>query len=1766
MESSSTEAFISSVMTKEEDAAKLHIEEIRTQKFSIGKKDSNPLTLDLHHAVTSLSAELYQKDIHFLMELIQNAEDNEYKEGVEPTLEFVLTKKDITGSGASATLLVFNNEVGFTRKNIDSICSIGRSTKKGKRQQGFIGEKGIGFKSVFLVSSQPHIFSNGYRVRFDEEPDQDCGIGYVVPQWVSGKPYLSSICDVYGSEKILPTTTFILPLKPDKVEAVRAQLSELHPEILLFLSKVKRLYVRGCDAEEADDVSTISIFSETEHLKLSDKTAKSRFVQLSVKEKMCDAEQLCKYYLWREEFPVKPRNKVRIRMDVEKWVITLAFPFGERLRRGTSSVGIFAFLPTAMVTNFPFIIQADFILASSRESIRLDNVWNLGILKCVPSAFVNAFQSCVEDFSLFPSISQPFEFLPAQDSPIPEFNNLRESIRTNLQDLRIVPCQVFSGKCLFLQPQYACRILPKFRDLLVRIRSEGAVSSGSASLKRVLHPYLDIEKYSAVLEFLGVTSSSGAWYTTCINSCNLVLLSDEVYVQLLGLIADNKEKFSNRIDCLPLIKYINREGNSELSTMTKTTTGGMLKVRYSLEVELHSWLNQCNMELGCPNNVYLLPNSTQKALLNYPKMVNNEKTNHFESSSLYNWLSYHAGVKLFTTHDYASLLWNHVSTKEPYLAVTLANFLYHAHKKCFLNDSEIHYFCERIPVIDGAGNIQMQRTVTLVHALGSKWVKLFGPHNPFLQQNYVDIGVVYSKSCMFLGESTPRKELLNFVSKYSKAVDLPELSPPDVTLQITSHELSSKQAFLLLDWIRLLRTRGSCLPTKFIESIRDGKWMKTYTGYVSPRRAFLPNETGKIIFDMMKHVMEDISIIDVEFYENQITLYQDELKFLGVGLGSEAVRKLVSNHFKSFTSQGMSKEFSFALLDFISFSKRRRMVDKDWLSVMKEKKWLKTHHGYDAPKGSILLPFDIEAETCSNVTNLPIVDEAFYGSRLRSFLSDLRLLEVEYDREEVQKLIAENVTLTPNLSSMTGSCGLLLLKCIRCLGSGAAGLINTIKCQPWMKTTFGFRCPEETVLIDPCWGSLLSVLQVPAIDELYYGNEMRHFIDELQAIGVVVGNVGVSNTIAAQFKSILSSSGLAPSNVLSLLGCIREISQTMSLQSPELNWLLCEKWLKTRHGYKTPNESIIFSSKWGSILLYVDLPLVDDIYYGLGIYKFKDELQMLGAITDFEGGALFVAKGLCSPIDPELVSADGFISLLECIKSLKSRSLDDPLLGDFVKNIAKSRCLKIRNGYKTPEECILFDPAWEGILKRSDAPTIDESFTGTDISLYKNQLRDIGVKVDPLEVCSLLSGLLFSLTDTAYITRIYSFLTEFFWSPQVLDKCNSKVWIPDPKGTGEWVNSLDCVLHDRKNLFGSRFFCLDKLYKKELLPMFCSAFGVAEHPSINDYLQLWNTWAMRDNFQVTVEECNSFWGCVLDNWNQHVEDTLKEKLTKLPATISSMVGEIYVMSREEVFIADDLQLKTIFSSCDKVPLFVWFPKSNSSSFIPPRRLRKIYDCLGVKRISQSVEYNVTGMESLDHLEKVEPRNELIRRGLIKIILGFLAGPLVDMPLKERHKAAKLISVLSVYKSDKPIKVCYRLMPSASTTVEVEKIKLVLWEKNLQRLLIDRLAYEDGKADLEFVTSFADELAQGLLADARPTAADALSKIIQMGFMFDFIENEVDFLLMKENLELYMEDEQFLDSAFVTSGKTGLVYRKRSCKQSQQFDPSTPMVSCKKQRK
>ena len=85
-------------------------------------------------SIQRLSAELYSGDAHFLLELIQNADDNTFNAHAIPKLQISLD---------AGSLSFHCNEVGFSEANVLALCSIGESTKLAA-DSGSIGNKGIG--------------------------------------------------------------------------------------------------------------------------------------------------------------------------------------------------------------------------------------------------------------------------------------------------------------------------------------------------------------------------------------------------------------------------------------------------------------------------------------------------------------------------------------------------------------------------------------------------------------------------------------------------------------------------------------------------------------------------------------------------------------------------------------------------------------------------------------------------------------------------------------------------------------------------------------------------------------------------------------------------------------------------------------------------------------------------------------------------------------------------------------------------------------------------------------------------------------------------------------------------------------------------------------------------------------------------------------------------------------------------------------------------------------------------------------------------------------------------------------------------------------------------------------------------------------------------------------------------------------------------------------------------------------------------------------
>ena len=234
------------------------------------------------------------------------------------------------------------------------------------------------------------------------------------------------------------------------------------------------------------------------------------------------------------------------------------------------------------------------------------------------------------------------------------------------------------------------------------------------------------------------------------------------------------------------------------------------------------------------------------------------------------------------------------------------------------------------------------------------------------------------------------------------------------------------------------------------------------------------------------------------------------------------------------------------------------------------------------------------------------------------------------------------------------------------------------------------------------------------------------------------------------------------------------------------------------------------------------------------------------------------------------------------------------------------------------------------------------------------------------------------------------------------------------------------------------------------------------------------------------------------------------------------------------------------------PLFVWFPPRCSAS---PAKLLEIYTSLGVRKISEAVQFDLHCTVSAS--EKIDKTDSLIGKALIKLVLAF-----ADMPMEEKHEIAKSLLELSIYGTEYPISVQYALqLPLQKRKLEVEIEKMVLWEKNSQRLLVKKSSWNEGWKDIEFMASFARAISEAVLPNSWDQK-DKLCRIIQMGMAFGLEEEAVDSLLRTENLELSVEDKDFLDRLF-PSGKSSPVLLKR--KTINPLLPSTPNGSACRRR-
>lgn len=277
-----------------------------------------------------------------LLELLQNADDENSNE-VLITLNTHENLLQISNRGDDCK--------PFSYEGIRSLMISNLSSKTTKK---FIGNKGLGFRSLINWSEKITINSNNldiifskqivsliYDDLFDKNQHKQLVEERNLPLNIKPIPFLS-IPSIEDNNNGKWTTTISIIFKNNFLEDIQKQLNELKEEILLFLNSITRLTVivdanKVFDAKKEDLDTKYTIYQKKEKLpiELWDKANEEEYYDL----------------------------KIALNNNSDNTIHEL-----------------FAFFPTKIDIKFPFIIHGTFELNSSRNQIN-DSQKNKFILK-----------------------------------------------------------------------------------------------------------------------------------------------------------------------------------------------------------------------------------------------------------------------------------------------------------------------------------------------------------------------------------------------------------------------------------------------------------------------------------------------------------------------------------------------------------------------------------------------------------------------------------------------------------------------------------------------------------------------------------------------------------------------------------------------------------------------------------------------------------------------------------------------------------------------------------------------------------------------------------------------------------------------------------------------------------------------------------------------------------------------------------------------------------------------------------------------------------------------------------------------------------------------------------------------------------------------------------------------------------------------------------------------------------------------------------------
>lgn len=310
--------------------------------------DERDLLSTVENAVR-LFVDMYADHAHFILELLQNAEDALGKRGPEwqgpRAVLFHLTKDELRFEHSGRP---------FDEADVRSICEIGESDKA--EDFTAIGRFGIGFKSVYAITDRPEVHSG---------PADFVIENYIEPV---GVPAIERDAD---------DTVFLFPLKADAESAyedVAAGLRGLGVSTLLFLRQIEEIewsvedgrrgqYLRETETV-ADDIRKVTLIGQ-------------EFGEPDVSEE---------WLVFSRPVDIdggKPAGHVEIAFALD--TVTQKI-------RPVSDSKLVAFFPTSLTTHLGFLIQGPYQTTPSRDNVPPHLPWNKRLVEETSDLLVRALR------------------------------------------------------------------------------------------------------------------------------------------------------------------------------------------------------------------------------------------------------------------------------------------------------------------------------------------------------------------------------------------------------------------------------------------------------------------------------------------------------------------------------------------------------------------------------------------------------------------------------------------------------------------------------------------------------------------------------------------------------------------------------------------------------------------------------------------------------------------------------------------------------------------------------------------------------------------------------------------------------------------------------------------------------------------------------------------------------------------------------------------------------------------------------------------------------------------------------------------------------------------------------------------------------------------------------------------------------------------------------------------------------------------------------